>query len=59
MPGEQWLLFGSPQEAEAYLGTYPAEAAVEREPWPNEEGLYARIRLPGRIQQDRIYIGTS
>lgn len=57
MPGEQWLMLDNLASAEAYLGTYAgSNAVIQREPFPNPEQLYARIRFPGQLSQHRVYV---
>jgi len=57
MPGEQWVMLDSPDTAEAYLNTYAdSNAVIQREPFPNPEQLYARVRFPGQFSQHHIYI---
>lgn len=57
MPGEQWVVFDSPQAAEAYLKTFEGQdATVRREAFPNPEGLYGQVRFPGRIAGHRVYV---
>jgi hypothetical protein len=58
LPGEQWVLLDSVSTAEAYLTGYQG-SQVFREPFPNEQGLYARIQFPDRIPQHRIYIALN
>ena len=55
LPGEQWVLLDSTQAADAYLATYKNDQVI-KEAFPNEEGLYARIRFHDRILQHRVYV---
>lgn len=57
MPGEQWVVLDSIEAAEAYLLTYQADAVtIQREPYPNASGLYARIARHGQVLPHRIYV---
>lgn len=55
LPGEQWLILDSPMAAETYLSILE-EGTIHREPFPNVDGLYAKISYPNRITQNRIYV---
>lgn len=57
LPGEQWVLLDSAETAEAYLRTYKDNQVI-KEPFPNAQGLYARIRFPDRALQHRIYVAS-
>jgi hypothetical protein len=60
LPGEQWVVLDSVAAAERYLSTYPADKAIiQREPYPNPQGLFARILFVERVQQDRVYISPA
>jgi hypothetical protein len=59
MPGEQWLTLDSPETAEVYLASLNIEnAMVCRESFPNAAGLYARIRYPGRIPENKVFVAS-
>ncbi|MDX2084509.1 MAG: hypothetical protein SFZ03_03880 [Candidatus Melainabacteria bacterium] len=53
-PGEEWVLLDRLNAAEAYLHSLeqaPPEPGIriERQPFPNPEGLFARVYFPGRV----------
>lgn len=56
LPGEQWLVMDSIQAAEFYLGTLSDQAKIQHEIYPNAEGIYAKISMPGQVIQHRIYV---
>lgn len=56
LPGEQWLVLDSVQSAEGYLSQLPENTAVDRLPYPNEEGLYAQFSIPGQVFKNRLYV---
>jgi hypothetical protein len=57
LPGEQIVLMDSQGAAEVYLELLADMAAnVERLAYPNNAGMYARIRYSGRIQEDKLYV---
>ncbi len=57
LPGEQWVTLESPELAEAYLASFePSQVIIYREPWPNQNGLYARLQYPDRVPQDKIFV---
>ena len=62
LPGEQWVLLDSVATAEAYLATYLSSgppSSVLRQPYPNADGLYAKIRFPDRIPEHHVYVAQT
>ncbi|HEY9745190.1 MAG TPA: hypothetical protein V6C99_03115 [Oculatellaceae cyanobacterium] len=59
LPGEQWLVLDSVQAAEQYLATLPASTTINRQTFPNEEGIYALFSSPGQVFGHKIFVSAN